>query len=165
MKVPNDIFFAFWAFLNRTERILLTMSMPKYANITYKEFNYSELLVSVDLVKWGIFIGISKDYICNATVDGQLECLKYAHENGCPWDERTCNFAARYGQLDCLKYAHENGCPWDRWTCSNAAVDGQLECLKYAHENGCPWDERTCNFAARYGQLECLKYAHENGCP
>ena len=21
---------------------------------------------------------------------GHLECLKYAHEHGCPWDENTC---------------------------------------------------------------------------
>jgi hypothetical protein len=37
--------------------------------------------------------------------------LKYAHENGCPWDEKTCSLAAENGQLECLKYAHENGCP------------------------------------------------------
>ena len=43
------------------------------------------------------------------------------------------------GRLECLKYAHEKGCPWDRLTCS-AAESGHLECLKYAHEKGCPWD-------------------------
>ena len=48
--------------------------------------------------------------------------------------------AAEGGHLECLKYAHENGCPWDEWTCSMAAFNGHLECLKYAHENGCPWD-------------------------
>jgi hypothetical protein len=37
------------------------------------------------------------------------------------------------GHLECLKYAHENGCEWDRYTCSNAAFNGHLECLKYAH--------------------------------
>ena len=50
-------------------------------------------------------------------------------------------YAAKYGHLECLKYAHENGCPWDEVTCSEAAENGHLECLKYAHENGCPWDE------------------------
>ena len=29
--------------------------------------------------------------------------------------------AAKGGHLDCLKYAHENGCPWDASTCSSAA--------------------------------------------
>ena len=40
------------------------------------------------------------------------------------------------GHLECLKYAHENECPWDGYTCSKAASGGHLECLKYAHENG-----------------------------
>ena len=33
-----------------------------------------------------------------------------------------------------LKYAHENGCPWNEGTCSKAAEGGHLEVLKYAHE-------------------------------
>ena len=56
--------------------------------------------------------------------------LKYAHENGCPWDEWTCSMAAGGGHLKVLKYAHENGCPWDRWTCSKAADGGHLEVLR-----------------------------------
>jgi hypothetical protein len=43
---------------------------------------------------------------------GQLEHLKYAHEQGCEWDASTCSAAALHGHLDCLKYAHENGCEW-----------------------------------------------------
>ena len=96
---------------------------------------------------------------------GNLELLKYAHENGCPWDRSTCSSAAQNGHLECLKYLHENGCPWDDWTCSSAAFNGHLECLKYAHEIGCPWGVYTCSNAAENGHLECLKYAHENGCP
>ena len=30
-----------------------------------------------------------------------------------------------------------NGCPWDEWTCEYAAKNGHLECMAYAHENGC----------------------------
>ena len=100
-----------------------------------------------------------------AAKNGHLECLKYAHENGCPWILNTCRAAAENGHLECLKYAHENGCVWISDTCTAAAENGHLECLKYAHENGCPWDEDTCATAARCGKLECLKYAHENGCP
>ena len=100
-----------------------------------------------------------------AAMNGHLECLKYAHENGFPWNKQTCEYAAMHGHLECLKYAHENGCPWDRMTCNNAAYMGRIECLKYAHENGCPWNEFTCLYAAMQGRLECLKYAHENGCP
>jgi len=108
-----------------------------------------------------------KRIICKiAALGGNLECLKYARKNGCPWDKDTCSNAALGGHLECLKYAHENGCPWDEITCLTAAKGGHLECLKYAHENGCPWDEDTCSYAAaRRGTLECIKYAHENGCP
>ena len=41
-----------------------------------------------------------------AAQNGHLECLKYAHENGCPWDEEeTCRYAAFNGHLECLKSA------------------------------------------------------------
>lgn len=44
--------------------------------------------------------------------NGHLECLKYAHENGCPWSYETTKYAAENGHLDCLIYALENKCPW-----------------------------------------------------
>ena len=51
------------------------------------------------------------------------ECLRYAHENGCPWDENTTCMYAAEGEK-CLRYAHENGCPWDVYTCASAAGEG-----------------------------------------
>ena len=104
-----------------------------------------------------------EDTCSYAAKNGHLNCLKYVHENGCSWDERICFEAVYNGHLECLQYAHKNGCPWDKYTCSEASLNGHLECLQYAHENGCPWDEKTCLNAAKYGDLECLKYAHENG--
>ena len=75
-----------------------------------------------------------------AAKNGQIECLKYAHENGCRWNKQTCSYAAEYGHLGCLKYAHEHGCPWDEWTCRLAAMNGHLECIHYAWKNGCEWN-------------------------
>ena len=107
----------------------------------------------------------TKDICRYAAERGYLECLKYAHENGCPWDKNICAVAAKNGHLDCLKYAHENGCcPWNKNVCAEAARNGHLDCLKYAHENGCPWDKWTCVSAAENGHLDCLTYAHDNGC-
>jgi len=100
-----------------------------------------------------------------ASLNGFLDCLKYAHENGFPLDEGTCSNAALNGHIDCLKYAHENGFPLDEGTCSNASLNGHLDCLKYAHENGFLLDTDTCNFASLNGHLEVLKYAHKNGFP
>ena len=77
----------------------------------------------------------------------------------------VCEKAARAGSLECLKYAHAHGCPWNRWTCVSAAAAGSLECLKYAHEHGCPWDGYTRLNAVINGSLECLEYAKSNGCP
>jgi hypothetical protein len=107
---------------------------------------------------------LEEDVCAVAAAYGHLDCLKYAHENGCFWDEVTCHCAARSGHLECLRYAHENGCEWDKDTCSGAAEYGHIECLRYAHDNGCPWGKRTCGYAALRGYIDCLIYAHENGC-
>jgi hypothetical protein len=95
-----------------------------------------------------------------AALDGNLDCLKYAHEHGCPWHKGTTYIAARNGHLKCLMYAHENGCPWNTETTYWAAQNGNLECLIYAHENGCPWDKDTTNTAAVCGNTDCLKYIY-----
>src|ERR1700719_3803001 len=34
-------------------------------------------------------------------------------EGACPWDEYTPALAAQNGHLECLKYAHTQGCKWD----------------------------------------------------
>ena len=76
----------------------------------------------------------------------------------------TCLGAAVGGHIECLKYAHENECPWDEKTCCGAAETGHLECLKYAHENGCPWDEDTCDDQERLKQ-DLFEECREKGCP
>jgi hypothetical protein len=87
------------------------------------------------------------------------QCLKYAHENGFLWNERTCYYAAESGRIDCLIYAHVNGCPWGGMTCYHAARGGHIECLMYAIENGCKWDYNIClNAASRAGRIECINY-------
>ena len=101
--------------------------------------------------------------------------MKYARENGCPWNAVTCSNAALNGHLECLKYAHKNGCPWDEKTCSEAALKGHFECLKYAHENGCPWDEETfTNHTSHarespeshfFEQLRVTQYLFSKRCP
>jgi len=62
-----------------------------------------------------------------------------------------------FGNLECLKYAHENGSAWNETTCEKAAENGHLECLKYAHGNGCAWDEKTMHAAVKF--YNCFKYA------
>ena len=91
--------------------------------------------------------------------------MKWARQNGCPWDKTTCSRASWEGHLDVLKWARENRCPWDWATCRWAAGGGHLDVLKWARENGCPWDKTTCSGAALNGHLHVLKWARQNGCP
>jgi hypothetical protein len=90
-----------------------------------------------------------------AALKGHLDCLRYAHEYGCPWDTETCQAAAVNGHLDCLRYVHKRWCPWDTETCQAAALNGHLDCLRYAHEHGCPCGTDTCRVAVQYGHLDC----------
>jgi hypothetical protein len=98
-----------------------------------------------------------------AALNGHLECLKYLHTNGCPWNSNTCEAASFNGHLDCLIYAFENGCPWNSTTCEAAAINGHLDCLKYAHENGCKWNINTYEAAVLNNNIECMLYMNSNG--
>ena len=62
----------------------------------------------------------------------------WARACGCPWDERTCYFAAEGGHLEILQWARENGCPWDSDTCGSAEATDNEEVLEWAIANGCP---------------------------
>ncbi len=139
--------------LNLKNKDSISIEISKYGLLKWLEFMINKRKNGIKYINTLVFAKL-----------GNLDCLKYAHERGCPWNEWVCSFAAENGHFECLKYAHENKCPWDEETCINAAKNGNLECLKYAHENGCEWDEMTCTLAACYGHLDCLKYAHGNGC-
>ena len=53
--------------------------------------------------------------------------LKWARENGCPWDEQTCAYAAEGGHIELLRWARENGAPWTEFTRRIAAAKGYVE--------------------------------------
>ncbi len=97
-----------------------------------------------------------------AAIRGHLDCMICLHHHGVGWSPNVTEWA---DSLECLKYAHQNGCPWSYKTMIRAAEYNRLECLKYAHQNGCPWRYDVTYTAAQFGQLECLMYACENGCP
>ena len=64
--------------------------------------------------------------------NGHLEVLQYLHENGCPWNQNACLYAAKYGHLKVLEYLHQNGCPWDEEACLKASKsNGHLTVAKW----------------------------------
>ena len=85
--------------------------------------------------------------------------FQWLHSHGCPWNEGTCEAAARSGQLELLQWLHSEGCPWDEWTFYSALKTGNLKILKWLHGNGCPLpsDTDTFSLGASHGNLEVLK--------
>ena len=87
-----------------------------------------------------------------------------------PWDESTCSEAAGAGELECLRFAREHGCPWNSYTCGKAVEampypeeevdDGQgggggaLACLRWVRAHGCPWTLGTLLEARDKGYVE-----------
>ena len=104
------------------------------------------------------------EWTINAAAEqGNLEMVKYCVANQCPIDEDLCAFAAIQGQLEVLKYLHEDvKAPWDWETAYFAAQNGHLHILEYLVER--KYDEYhalSCVYAARNGHLDCLKYLRE----
>ncbi|AGO84696.1 F-box domain containing protein [Pandoravirus salinus] len=94
---------------------------------------------------------------CDAAASGHLLCLAHARRRlGLAWGATTCQAAAREGRLDCLRFAHVNGCPWDRNTTRVSAADGHLDCFLYASRNGCAIDYESVDAAARNGHADIL---------
>ena len=67
--------------------------------------------------------------------------LKWARENGCPWNEEICNCAAFNGNLEMLKWARQNSCPWNLWLYSLAASRGHIDIVKWAKKNNLGWNK------------------------
>ena len=81
-----------------------------------------------------------------AAYRGRLRVLQWLKYVECPWDAATCTGAVCGSKPEILKYAHENGCEWDEntysWCFSYAVEDEPLsssvKMLQYLEENNCP---------------------------
>jgi hypothetical protein len=60
-----------------------------------------------------------------AATKNDVEYLKIAHENGWSWDGCTTTEAAFQDNIECLKYACENGCPIGKFAYVNAKPEGK----------------------------------------
>ncbi len=130
-------------------------------------------------------IVITEDAFIVAAVIGCLNCIKYLHQEEFDWYPGTVAICARYDNLDCLRYACENGAPYENETfdihdddeevdsrledCSPetiAAAYGHLDCLKYLCSNIIRSKEsEPIDFAIEYKRLDCARYLIEQGFP
>jgi len=104
----------------------------------------------------------------SAASGGNLECLKYLHEEvKTPWDWSTADLAALNGHLHILEHLVER--KYDQYSelvCAYAAENGHLDCLKYLRETAkAPWDEDAVREAHENNRIECLQYLLDNDCP
>jgi hypothetical protein len=91
-----------------------------------------------DVTKWERMRATCQDKkILKIMHNKNLEVLKWARENGCPWDWKTCAYAATSGRLDALKWARENGCPWSEDVYHNALRHEHSDILEWLKSNGC----------------------------
>ena len=106
---------------------------------------------------------------------GNIDCLRFAHEHGYPWDDNTLsaclyiycdaidndNTPSNYDPFQCFTYALENGCDWS----PRIYIHHPLNIIKYANEHGYPWPEDiTLDYALTSRTIELI-YAYENGQP
>lgn len=61
--------------------------------------------------------------------------LQVLQQRGLDWKPYACSFAAQKGNLQALKWAHENGAPWDM-AVMHAIWNGHVDCLKYIVAEG-----------------------------
>ena len=62
--------------------------------------------------------------------------IQWMRLNGCQWNTNICKYLALNGHLDCLSYAHENGCPWNRVDClQKARENNHLHIIEWIEQN------------------------------
>jgi hypothetical protein len=71
---------------------------------------------------------------------GHLDVLKFlrARDPPCPWGPRVAAGAAANGNLECLKWLHENGCEWDERVLKLGSRHNHAELCAWAVSAGAP---------------------------
>ena len=111
---------------------------------------------------------MKNELICyEATVNNHYNCLKYAHENGCPLtnEDMLLMCSDNIDKFKCFKYLSENGAYRAKYIALTACVNRNFVVVKYCIDNKFFINEWLCVYLVKVNSLEYLKYAHENGCP
>ncbi len=90
-----------------------------------------------------------------AACNGNFPEVQRLHAAGTPWSARTCAHAAFGHHLDILKWARENGCPWDRDEClANTTDPKTIEWIK-SGAGDCLQQAITKSAAPRRAKICC----------
>lgn len=88
----------------------------------------------------------------------EIEAEKY-------WTKTATFAAASAGELKCLKYLIDNGCPYDSETFAASTSSSDLACFEYLKSIGCPMGPEAVRIAARDGDIDMLRYLVSLGFP
>jgi len=95
----------------------------------------------------------------------EVECFKFPYQR-CPRSpyENYSYKPAHDGQIDLLKFLHEQGYKWDTNVAVIAANSGHVECLEFLLSHGCPRSKAIGMSAAQSEDNACLEVATKYGC-
>ena len=155
--------------LNKLE-LLKWVREEKNCEWDFRAAGASAMIGNLEMLKYCVAneCPVEADACSSAASEGQLECLKYLHEEvQAPWDSETASQAAKNGHLYILEYLVER--KYDEFSesaCWNAASKGHLDCLKFLHKTAkAPWNFRAVQYALENNHSECLQYLLDNDCP
>ena len=142
-------------------KVLKWLTEERLCILEEQTFAYAASAGSMEMLRWLKDQECPWDSLaCNGAAS--LEVLQWLRSNGCPWDGYTIEFSAARGQLEQLKWAHEQGgAPLCLDTFIEAAAGGHIEVLSWLRAQGCPWDETVCAAAK---EVEVIRWLHEHGC-
>ena len=173
--VKNKRLECFYFYLENGGSFSDDLSIIKRNLESYEKYNYCDY-----------YYGANSD-INSVTREGCVEMVKYLHEFGGNINTLTFYMAIESGNLECLKYLHDQNTDYTK---SNKQLEKEfqqsdiltvyklpaklLECaisknefeiVKYLYENGCPLTKRGFEFAVKNKNKEMIDYLYEKNCP
>lgn len=119
---------------------------------------------NLELVKWLHQNGCSFKGVFSLATEIKIVIGRWLHEHG--YGVGEISFFDVEGDLDALKWLREHGSEWDEDSAEQLAKCGNLSLLQWAHENGCEFNNSSIYYQpARAGNLPVIAWLHEIGCP
>lgn len=147
-------------FLTRGESLIVTLTLKEtliHACLRCMKF----LLYYFEHESPMCVLSACQTYPANKIVEvGSLECLKFLHQAGYPWNEYTCKLAIYNNQLECLMYMIQNGCPYNVHVLqTDAFIVDNPEILRYVVNLNTNRRHimSLCFSAIEWGAVKCMR--------
>lgn len=151
--------------------------------------NYAARSGKLEVIKYFQEKGFNLPSVLSVAIKGgNLQSIKYLHDQGCEWDVFSLPLAAELGYFEIVKFALDRKCSvsakcvasaakWGHYdivkylirnkrfdASEEAAESGELDILQLLYENGCEISDLAWRWAAKNGDMEMLKWLHKIGC-